>query len=196
MIAPKILLIDDEEIIRLSLQQDLQDEGYEVDTVEDGKPALEMFGNGYDLIITDLMMEGVDGMTVLKKSREANSQQAVFILTGYGELNSAINALRLGAADYLLKPYKYDELLLRIKNCIENQELRKKVTLYEDILPICCDCRKIRDDEGCESGAGEWLTMEQYFHQKMDLKSSHGYCPECYEKGMNIIHNSKVKQRI
>ncbi len=191
MTAAKILLIDDEEIIRLSLQQDLQDEGYEVDTAEDGEPALEMFGNGYDLIITDLMMEGVDGMTVLKKAREANPQQAVFILTGYGELDSAINALRLGAADYLLKPYHYDELLLRVKNCLENQELRKRITLYEDILPICSSCKNIRDDENCEPGLGKWLTMEQYFYRKMDLKPSHGYCPECYKKEMKIFKNNQ-----
>jgi DNA-binding response OmpR family regulator len=187
MVAKKILLIDDEEIIRMSLQQDLQDEGYKVDIAENGEPALAMLSNHYDLIITDLMMERVDGITVLEKAREANPQQAVFILTGYGELDSAINALRLGATDYLLKPYNYDELMLRIKNCLANQELRKKITFYEKILPVCCDCRKIRDDDGCKPGEGEWLTMEQYFHLKMDIKSSHGYCPECYQKEIAAI---------
>ena len=187
MTAQKILLIDDEEIIRLSLQQDLQDEGYEVDTAEDGKPALAMFTNGYDLIITDLMMEGVDGMTVLKKSREANPQQAVFILTGYGELDSAINALRLGAADYLLKPYNHDELLLRVKNCLENQELLKKITFYEDILPICCVCHKIRNDKGVGHGEGEWSNIEKYLHQKMGVRPSHTYCPDCYQREMDLV---------
>ncbi len=182
MTAKKILLIDDEEIIRLSLQQDLQDEGYEVDMAADGETAVMMFNRGYDLIITDLMMEGMDGLAVLQKARENDPHQAVFILTGYGELSSAIDALRLGAADYLLKPYNYEELLLRIENCLEKRELRKKVTLHEGILPICCDCRKIRDDEKCAFGEGEWLTLEQYFHRKTDIKLSHSYCPECKEK--------------
>ncbi len=191
MTTPKILLIDDEEIIRLSLQQDLQDEGYEVDTAEDGEPALKMFANGYDLIITDLMMEGVDGMTVLQKSRQANPQQAVFILTGYGELESAINALRLGAADYLLKPYNLEELLLRVKNCLANQELQKKVKLYENILPICCECKKIRDDDGKEPGSGEWLSLEHYLHLKAGVELSHSYCPECYRKRMAELDKLK-----
>lgn len=187
MITQKILLIDDEKIIRLSLQQDLQDEGYEVDTAKDGEPALAMFANNYDLIITDLMMEGVDGITVLKKAREVNPQQAVFILTGYGELDSAINALRLGAADYLLKPYNHEELLLRVKNCLDNQELQKKIQFYESVLPVCCTCQKVRDDEGVEHGTGKWFSMEKYFHKKMNIKSSHTYCPECYQKEMNLL---------
>ena len=182
MISKKILLIDDEKIIRLSLQQDLRDEGYEVETAADGETGVAMFDREYDLIITDLMMEGMDGVEVLQRAKEKDPYQAVFILTGYGELKSAINALRLGAADYLLKPYNYEELLLRIQNCLEKQELRKKISLYENILPICCDCRKIRDDEKCGFGKGEWLSMEQYFHQKMNIMPSHGYCPECAEK--------------
>jgi len=187
MTIKKILLVDDEDIIRLTLQQDLQDEGYAVDTAADGKTAVTMLDKGYDLIITDLMMEGVDGIALLETARKNDSQQAVFILTGYGELNSAINALRLGAADYLLKPYNYEELLLRIENCLDKQELRKKVKFYEDILPICCDCKKIRDDENNEFGKGEWLTTEEYFYRKTDFKLSHSYCPECKKKCLRQI---------
>ncbi len=187
MTAEKILIVDDEKIIRVSLQQDLQDEGYMVDTAKDGETAIKMFDKKYDLIITDLMMEGVGGIEVLKSAREINPHQAVFILTGYGELDSAINALRLGAVDYLLKPYNYEELLLRIANCLEKSELQEKIRFYEDILPICCECGKIRDDDGCERGAGEWLSVEQYFYRKMNLKSSHGYCQECGQKQLDEI---------
>lgn len=187
MMIKKILLVDDEDIIRLTLQQDLQDEGYEVETAADGKTAVTMLDKGYDLIITDLMMEGMDGIALLETARKNDPHQAVFILTGYGELNSAINALRLGAADYLLKPYKYEELLLRIENCVDRHELRRKVELYEDILPICCDCKKIRDDEKCEFGKGEWITPEEYFYRKTDLKLSHSYCPECKERCLRQI---------
>lgn len=191
MTAEKILIVDDEEIIRMSLQQDLQDEGYLVETAEDGVAAIKMLERGYELIITDLMMEGVDGIEVLKKAREGNPQQAVFILTGYGELDSAINALRFGAVDYLLKPYNHEELLLRIANCLEKMELQRKIRFYEDILPICCDCGKIRDDEGCERGTGEWLSVEKYFYRKMNLRASHGYCEECGQKHLDEIQGVK-----
>ena len=194
MTAEKILIVDDEEIIRVSLQQDLLDEGYMVDIAEDGETAIRMLDRKYDLIITDLMMEGIDGIAVLKSARELNSKQSVFILTGYGELDSAINALRLGAADYLLKPYNHEELLLRIRSCLEKRALQHKIDFYEDILPICCECGKIRDDEGRERGTGEWFSVEQYFHKKLNLKSSHGYCEECGQKQLDEIdriHNQK-----
>ncbi len=187
MTAEKILIVDDEEIIRISLQQDLLDEGYMVDIAEDGETAIKMLDRKYDLIITDLMMEGIDGIAVLKSAKELNSKQSVFILTGYGELDSAINALRLGAVDYLLKPYNHEELLLRISSCLEKRELQRKIDLYEDILPICCECGKIRDDEGCERGTGEWFSVEQYFHKKLNLKPSHGYCEECGQKQLDEI---------
>jgi len=195
MAEGKILIVDDEEIIRVSLQQDLLDEGYHVDIAEDGKTAIGMLDTKYDLIITDLMMEGIGGIEILKTARERYSQQAVFILTGYGELDSAINALRLGAADYLLKPYNYDELLLRIGSCLEKRELLRKIKLYENILPICCECGKIRDDEGHERGAGEWFSVEQYFHKKMNLKSSHGYCDECGQRQLDAIRKFQLQRQ-
>jgi len=187
MADERILIVDDEEIIRVSLQQDLLDEGYLVDISEDGETAIDMLVKGYDLIITDLMMEGIGGIEVLKRAREKHPQQLVIILTGYGELDSAINALRLGAADYLLKPYNYEELLLRIGSCLEKRELLKKIELYENILPICCECGKIRDDEGCERGTGEWYSVEQYFYKKLDIKSSHGYCDVCGQRQLDAI---------
>ena len=158
-----------------------------VDIAEDGETAIRMLDRKYDLIITDLMMEGIDGIAVLRSARELNPKQAVFILTGYGELDSAINALRLGAADYLLKPYNHEELLLRISSCLEKRGLQRKINLYEDILPICCECGKIRDDEGRERGTGEWFSVEEYFHKKLNLKPSHGYCEECRQKQLDEI---------
>ena len=195
MAEEKILIVDDEEIIRVSLQQDLLDEGFIVDIAEDGNTAIGMLDTKYDLIITDLMMEGIGGIEILKAAREKYPQQAVFILTGYGELDSAINALRLGAADYLLKPYNYEELLLRIGSCLEKRELQRKITLYEDILPICCECGKIRDDEGRERGTGEWFSVEQFFHKKMNLKSSHGYCDECGQKQLDAIRKFQLQRQ-
>lgn len=133
------------------------------------------------------MMEGIGGIEVFKTAREKYPQQAVFILTGYGELDSAINALRLGAGDYLLKPYNYEELLLRIGSCLEKRELQRKIKLYENILPICCECGKIRDNEGCERGRGRWFSVEQYFHKKLNLRSRHGYCDDCGKRKLDEI---------
>ena len=135
----------------------------------------------------------MSGIELLEKIKENDAELPSIIITGFAKLESAVEALRLGATDYLTKPYNLEELLLRIANCIEKQELKRKIRLYEDILPICCDCSKIRDDEDREPGTGKWLTVEQYFHYKMDLKPSHSFCPDCTKKRLEEIENWKNK---
>ncbi|MDZ7641678.1 MAG: response regulator [Desulfurivibrio sp.] len=177
-----VLVVDDEELIRASLALDLTEAGYQVATAADGDEALASFADsGYDLVITDLLMEGLDGLELLRRLREQQPGIGVIILTGYGALPSAIEALRLGADDYLLKPYNFEELQVRMEICLEKRALKKRLKAYEDILPVCSICRKIRDDEGREPGSGPWLSMERYLARKAGIRSSHSYCPECFE---------------
>ncbi len=178
-----ILVVDDEEIIRKSLSHDLKRVGYEVAIAEDGDVAIKMIKlKKYDLVITDLIMEKMDGISVLKESLKLNASSMVMILTGHATIKTAIDALRLGASDYLFKPYEKDEMILRIKNCLTKLELQRKVKLYEDILPVCCKCNKIRDDTGKMHGEGEWMDLTAYMREMANVKVSHGYCNECYYK--------------
>ena len=158
-----ILLVDDEEIIRRTLSRDIEEIGYGVTAVADGETALAgLRERYYDLVLTDLRMEGISGIEVLKEVKARSPEIGVIILTGFGDISSAIEALRNGADDYLLKPYAYEELATRLQNCLEKLELKKRLKVYEDILPICSVCKKIRNDKGQEPG----------------------YCPDCYEKFM------------
>jgi DNA-binding NarL/FixJ family response regulator len=119
-----ILLVDDEEIIRTSLGLAIQEAGHEIVTAGDGESAIAVLQeNTVDLVITDLMMEPVDGIQLLDRIKHLNSRIPVIILTAYGDMNSAIDALRLGADDYLLKPCNIDELMLRVSNCLEKRDL-------------------------------------------------------------------------
>jgi DNA-binding NarL/FixJ family response regulator len=119
-----ILLVDDEEIIRSSLGLTIQEAGYEMVIAGDGESAIAALqGNTVDLVITDLMMEPMDGIQLLDRIKHLNSRIPVIILTAYGDMNSAIDALRLGADDYLLKPCNIDELMLRVSNCLEKRDL-------------------------------------------------------------------------
>jgi DNA-binding response OmpR family regulator len=178
----KILIVDDEAIIRKILELNLLDEGYEVDTAVSGEKAVAMLDIGYDLIITDLMMEGIDGLEVLKQAKKGENNSSVFILTGYGELDSAVSALRAGADDYLLKPYNHEELLVRVARTFKKQDMQNTLDLYEDILSICSECKKIRDDNGGEQGNGDWITIEKYLSKATGSAMSHGLCPDCYQK--------------
>ena len=176
----RILVVDDEPVILKSLQVNLRREGYDVDTAESGNVAMDKLANNdYDILLTDLMMEGMSGLELMAAAKEQTPRLEVIILTGYGDLRSAVEALRLGAADYLLKPCNNEELFLRISNCMEKREMRRKLAFYENILPLCSVCKKIRNDEGCEHGKGQWQTMEEYLKNKTGLEISHGMCPKC-----------------
>ena len=179
----RILIVDDEKSIRLSLTDELENEEYIVSTAANGKEALKILAEkDFDLIITDLVMKGINGIEVLKKAKTLDPVLSVLILTGYGNLETAIAALRLGADDYLLKPCEIDELLLRVKRGLEKREMQKKIAFYENIFPVCASCKKIRDDDGREPGSGEWLHMETYIMRKTGIQASHGLCPECAQK--------------
>jgi len=181
-------MVDDEMIILKTLAVKLSDEGFQVQTADCGQKAIELLNQEkFDLVITDMMMEGLDGFKVLKEAKRISMDIAVIILTGYGDLNSAVDALRLGADDYLLKPCDINELLFRIDKSLEKRELQKRVQMYEDILPICLVCKKIRDDSNKEPGKGDWIPVDQYLTKKEGKSMSHGYCPECGEKFLESI---------
>jgi len=128
-----ILVVDDEKIILESFARDLGAEQHLVVTAvsggEEAIAALEV--KQFDLVITDLMMPGVDGFQVLKASKKLAPLTSVIILTGYGDKQSAIDALRLRADDYLEKPCDIDELIFRINNLLERQ---KKLSLKHEQL--------------------------------------------------------------
>jgi len=119
-----ILIADDEREIRESLSLLLDDEGYSVDTVTDGMGAVEAVKNNqYDILITDLKMPKADGMTVLDETIKHSSNTLVVIITAHGTIETAIEALRKGASDYILKPLDFEEVMIRIRNLVERRDL-------------------------------------------------------------------------
>ncbi len=182
-----ILVVDDEEIIRTAIGYDLKSKGYNVSLAESGEEAIEVFlekqsdNAAFDLVLTDVLMGGIDGIEVLRRVKEENAMTMVIVLTGHGDLQSAINSVKLDADDYLLKPCKPEELEFTIKQCFQKLELQKKVKLYEKLLPVCCMCNNIRDDSGTEIGNGRWMGISDYLHVKTNVEVSHTYCPDCFK---------------
>jgi signal transduction histidine kinase len=131
----KILLVDDEAILLKSFRKVFTKEGYQVTTAASGEEAITaLHNNRYDLVLTDLIMAGLDGIEVLKEAKRIDRKIGVIILTGYGDINSAIEALRIGADDYLLKPCDTDELLIRIARCREKRNLLRQLQEQNDEL--------------------------------------------------------------
>ena len=122
--SEKILVVDDEDIIRESLSYILKKEKYDVDEAANGKIASEMLKNkSYDLVITDLEMPEMKGVELLEEIKKTNVQTNTIIITAYGSVDTAIAALRSGASDYILKPVEFDELLIKVKKLFEVREL-------------------------------------------------------------------------
>lgn len=176
-----LLIVDDERIILDSLSRDLVSVGLKVTTVASGEEAIARINTDFfDLVTTDLLMPGLDGFQVLKAAKQRSLQTIVIILTGNGAMESAIEALRLGADDFLQKPCDTDELLYRISNGFAKQELLRRIALYENFLPVCCYCKKIRDIRQGVPGEGSWHSLEDYFKKTKGVTVSHGCCPDCY----------------
>lgn len=178
-----VLLVDDDPFILEGIGEDLENRGYRVTRANSGDMAIKILQrSSFDVIITDLVMERTDGIQVLKRSKEIDASVMVIVLTGFGDMLSAIEALRAQADDYLLKPCESAEVFFRVERCIEKLELARRISLYQKILPMCCVCKKIRDDTGKEPGRGPWVPVEQFIHTRAKLDITSSYCPECAQR--------------
>jgi len=127
MANEKILVIDDSADILTLFSEHLKAEGYDVDTSADGSSAIAMIDKkSYDLIFTDLKMPGVDGMAVLEYAMDHSPDSICIILTGYGTVKNAVEAIKRGAFDYLPKPVKMDEILVTIQRALDYRNLKRE----------------------------------------------------------------------
>lgn len=192
-----ILIVDDEALIRESLRLDLRDLGYQVDAVASGEEAMPLLARGYDLLITDLVMEGMNGLEVLRRAKAVDEALAVFILTGHREVEAAIGALRLGADDYLIKPYEHAEMVARVQSCLrQRQQQRVDEAESPPLLSICSDCKKIRHAHGDSQDDDQWIRIEQFLSQALGVDLSHGICPSCYQQKMTELSEIIRRGRI
>lgn len=160
-----ILFVDDEAIIRQSFTRELQMEQFAVTAAADGREAISALADRrYDLVITDLMMPDIDGFAVLKAVKDQTPLTSVIILTGYGDMHLAIDALRLGADDFALKPCEHEELVYRIRRCLEKQSLLKMLAAQNQQLEEEIARRALFEQQLIES--------ENRFRLAMDASSN------------------------
>jgi len=126
----KVLVVDDEVSVREVLTLMLEGQGYRVTQVSSGPLALQVLAREeFDLVITDLKMSPMSGMELLKLLKPTYPQTDVIMMTGFGSIESAIEATKLGAGDYLTKPFQPDELLIRVRNVLEKKNRRQEIHL-------------------------------------------------------------------
>jgi DNA-binding NtrC family response regulator len=140
----RILIVDDELSVRSSLEEWFKEDGFLVETAEDGQAALRAMDRGpYDIVLLDLKMPGMDGISVQKRVREIDPEATIIILTAYASVQTAVEALKLGAFDYVTKPVDPDDLSNLVRNALrtraladENVRLKEKVSELTPATPI------------------------------------------------------------
>ncbi len=125
---PRVLIVEDEEIIRELLVPSLREEGFNVDAVATGEQALSQLDSVlYDVVLLDLNLPGMHGMNVLSAAPATQTDAQFVVMTAYGTVDTAVEAMKLGAFDYVNKPFRTEELLLVLRRALEESELRREV---------------------------------------------------------------------
>lgn len=115
-----VLIVDDDDDIRSVLSDAVKNWGFSVSDAKDGEQAiLKLLHEHFDIVISDLMMPGLDGLTLLQKIKELDKEILVIIITGYATIETAVKAINAGAYDYIAKPFSLDELMVVIRNASE-----------------------------------------------------------------------------
>src|SRR5215468_12375898 len=123
----RILVVDDEANARTALAELLRDEGYEVETAADAFKALGKYESfAPHIVVTDLKMPGMDGIELVKKIRATDEVTGIIVMTAFGAVESAIEAMRAGAAEYLTKPLNFEELMVVLAKVLETQAVRRE----------------------------------------------------------------------
>jgi DNA-binding response OmpR family regulator len=188
------LIAEDDAVSRRLLETTLQKWGYEVITTTDGLQALDALSqpDAPSLAILDWMMPGMEGAEVSLRAREAMADRLLYIilLTAKGRKEDIVEGLTAGADDYIIKPFDRSELKARInagerilrlqaelaKRVRELELALANVKLLQGLLPICCYCKKIRNDQNY------WQQVDTYIADHSEAQFTHGICPECRDK--------------
>ncbi len=137
----KIWIVDDERIVRVSLADDLRDAGYDVMEFSGALPVLTEIADGKcpDIIITDIKMPGIDGIELLNRIKEIKAEITVVVMTAYGSIENAVMAMKIGAYDFITKPFNTDEILLTIEKIVELNTYKKENILLKEQIGIKYD---------------------------------------------------------
>ncbi|NOY64416.1 MAG: sigma-54-dependent Fis family transcriptional regulator [Nitrospirae bacterium] len=147
-----ILIVEDEETLRESIKRIFLKEGYIVDSVGSAEKALELAeDNLYDIIITDIILPGMDGLEMLERVKEINPEQIFIVITAYASIDTAVKALRLGAYDYIMKPIIHEEIKQVVRNAMtekalktENRLLKQELSRKYDFSRVIGESKQIK----------------------------------------------------
>ncbi len=161
---PHVLIVEDEKLIRWSLRQRLEAEDYDVSEAETGEQGLAHFADRtYDLLMLDYKLPDITGLDVLRKVREVDRDAVVLMITAFSNIEDAVEAMRLGAWDYISKPFKMDALMLTVRKALETTRLKREVRDFR---------RDVQDKFGFQRLLGASPQMTRLFGTIRDVAAS------------------------
>jgi diguanylate cyclase (GGDEF)-like protein len=169
----RLLIVDDEEMMRTFLREVLKEEGYEIALAPSGDEAVRMLERDtFDIVLTDIVMPGMDGLGVVAAARKLPTGVDVIVMTGYASMETAVESMKLGAADYITKPFNIDQIRIIVANVVKERRLRRQAAEGEFYKELS------RKDGLTE------LYNHRFFHQLLAGEVSRG---ERYGRNVNLI---------
>ncbi|MBI4640009.1 MAG: sigma-54-dependent Fis family transcriptional regulator, partial [Candidatus Tectomicrobia bacterium] len=160
----RVLVVDDEFLVRWSLKEDLSNRGYEVMEAETGEEALKKIRRDPpDLTLLDIRLPGMDGLKVLQEIKAFNGEVIIIMMTAFGEVETAVKSMKLGAYDYISKPFNLDEVAQIVKKALEMTGLKKEVERLRE---------QLKERYGFDSIIGESPSMHEVFEMVKRIAES------------------------
>ncbi len=187
-----VLIVDDNPQNLKILGNILREKGYVPVVTKSGGKVLQFLQQELPaLILLDIMMPEMDGYHVCEelKDNDKTKDIPVIFLTAKTGTTDIVKGFDVGAVDYVTKPFQTAELLARVNTHIQLRHARQEINTLRGILPICCVCKKIRDDEGY------WRQVESYIKKNSDADFTHGYCPDCFQKTKEKLRKMKKQKK-
>lgn len=126
---PRILVVDDDLMVRDVIVESIRLVGFEADVSDDGLEALELAGQkNYDLLVTDMRLPGIDGLSLIRRLRSIGKTSDVIVITGHGTIENAVECIKAGAIEYLIKPFTVEQIQLAVRKAMDLRELRRRAT--------------------------------------------------------------------
>jgi CheY-like chemotaxis protein len=175
----KTLIAEDDPVSRKVLELHLQRLGHEVVLTQDGEQAWEqLLAGNIQIIVSDWMMPRLDGVAFCRRVRERSARNYVYfiLLTALKDRERYLEAMEAGVDDFLTKPLRHEELVIRLKVAQRILSFMEQVRDLRRLVPICSYCKRIRDD------GDYWHQIESYLAAQTGADLTHGICPECYAK--------------
>ena len=193
----KILIVEDDRNALEGLAHILRDEGYTVQAVGDGETALEEIGQEeYDVLLTDLKLPGIDGLELYREAKGISPDIATIVVTAFGTVKTAVDAMKEGVFDYVTKPIEVDELLIIIKNALNRQELLRENIMLRDQVQKAYSFENIIGNSGVMQDVFKKVTKVSGSNSTVLIRGESGTGKELIAKAIHFNSSRKDRQLV